>query len=425
MRRISIGATRTTTSSSSGTRLKTNSFWVPEWNSGVVETMITPSSASATRLSIVCETRVPSRTGKVSRMRPVRRASARARAGSPRRAGRVADISTPIIVAEVTSRRRSGRLGSAARAIQYQEAARKKSEAAIRAQAISTQVRFERTMLSTTLSTPIFCAASTVSPIPRAPATTRPDAPRDRPAAFARPGRGRVQRGQLLRRATGPAVGGPQPAPVGEPLGGADRLRRRDRPLVDGRHLVGDARPGVALGAAPGGLAHRPQALRLVMDALQLLGQPLRIAGGHQQAVDPVADDVAVAGDVGGDHRRAGSEGLGQHHAEALAGERGRAEHVGPVQLRPEALAGDPAADVDRAQQLGVGEVAQHVLALGADHGEPAGNVLDQGAEGGQQDRQPLALLRTADEEDPQLAPPARTARSGAASTSTPLGMIV
>ncbi len=173
-RRISIGATRTTSSNSSGTRLKKKSFWVPEWKSGVVETMITPSRTSATRLSRVWETRVPSRTGKVSRMRPVRRASARARAGSPSRAGRVADISTPIIVAEVTSRRRTERLGRAAQAIQYQEAARKKSEEAISAQAISTQVRFERTMLSTTLSTPIFWAARTVRPIPSAPATTSP-----------------------------------------------------------------------------------------------------------------------------------------------------------------------------------------------------------------------------------------------------------
>jgi hypothetical protein len=65
-------------------------------------------------------------------------------------------MKTPSIVAEVTSPRRIGRLGKAARAIQYQEAARKKSELAIRAQAIRTQVRFERTMLSTTLSMPTF-----------------------------------------------------------------------------------------------------------------------------------------------------------------------------------------------------------------------------------------------------------------------------
>ncbi len=125
-------------------------------------------------LSIVCETRVPSSTGKVSRMRPIRRASVIARAGSPRRAGRVADISTPIIVAEVTSRRRSGRSGSAARTIPYQEAARKKSERAISPQATSTQVRSLRTIEATTLSTPIFCAASAVRPTPSAPATPSP-----------------------------------------------------------------------------------------------------------------------------------------------------------------------------------------------------------------------------------------------------------
>ena len=46
---------------------------------------------------------------------------------------------------------------------------------------------------------------------------------------------------------------------------------------------------------------------------------------GHEHAVDAVAHDVAVAGDVGGDDRRAGGERLGQHHAEALAAQRRRA----------------------------------------------------------------------------------------------------
>ena len=117
LRRISAGASSTTSSSSSGTELKQKSFWVPEWKRSVVETMITPSRTRARMLSIVCETRVPSSTGTVSRIRPVRRESDITRAGSPRRAGSVADISTPIIVAEVTSRRRTGRLGSAARTI--------------------------------------------------------------------------------------------------------------------------------------------------------------------------------------------------------------------------------------------------------------------------------------------------------------------
>ena len=377
---------------------------MPEWKSGVVETMITPSSTSATRLSIVCETRVPSRTGKVSRIRPVRRARASARAGSPRRAGSVADISTPIIVAEVTSRRRTGRLGSAARAIQYQEAARKKSEIAISAQATRTQVRSERTMLSTTLSTPIFCAASTVSPTPSSAGDAEADAAGDAAPAAAVAGRRRVERGQPLRRARRARRRRGGARPSGRRARPASTGRGRlDRPLVDLGDLVGDPRPGVALGAARAPPRPSPQALGLVVGALQLLGQALGVAGRHQHPVDAVGDDVAVAGDRRGDHRRAGGEGLGQDHAEALARERGGAEHVGLVQRRPEALAGDAPADVDPAHRLGVGEVAQDVLALGADHGQAAGHVLDQGAEGGEQDRQALALLGAADEEHPQL----------------------
>ena len=110
-------------------------------------------------LRTVWETSVPSRTGKDSRTRPTRRAMTIALAGSPRRAGRVADISTPIIVAEVKSRRRSGTDGSAARVATYQVAARKNSEAIIRAVAIRTQAKSERTTLWTTLSKPIWRAA--------------------------------------------------------------------------------------------------------------------------------------------------------------------------------------------------------------------------------------------------------------------------
>ena len=133
-------------------------------------TISAPRIASAAMLSTVWETSVPSSTGRVSRIRPTRRASTIARAGSPRRAGSVADISTPIIVAEVTSRRRRGLFGSAARAIAYQEVARRKSDPHISAVATSTQVRSERTMLVTTLSTPIRFAAMKVSTRPSTPA---------------------------------------------------------------------------------------------------------------------------------------------------------------------------------------------------------------------------------------------------------------
>ena len=285
----------------------------------MLETMITPSNTRATMLKTVCETRVPSRTGKVSRMRPVRRASTIARAGSPSRAGRVADISTPIIVAEVTSRRRIGRLGSAARAIQNQDAARTNSESPISAQAIITQPKSDRTMLSTTFETPILLAASAVRPMPRTPATPRASrraARRPHPAFASRLG---IER---RKPAGGPwraAVGAHQANLAGDPLAGRCRLGGGDRPLIDMADLVGDPRPRIALGAAARLETHLPQPLRLVMGTLQLLGEALWIGGRDQDAVDAVADDVVVAGDVGGDHRCAGGEGLGEHHAEALA----------------------------------------------------------------------------------------------------------
>jgi hypothetical protein len=151
------------------------------------------------------------------------------------------------------------------------------------------------------------------------------------------------------------------------------------------------------------------------MGALQLLGQALGVGRRHQHAVDAVRDDVAVAGDRRGDDGGAGGEGLGQDHAEALAGERGGAEQVGLVQRPPQLRAGDAARQVDEAQQLRVRQVAEDVLALGPDHGQPAGHVLDQGAEGGEQDRQALALLGAADEGDPELAAGRlRPGRSGA-----------
>ena len=56
---------------SSGAVETRKSFWVLAWKRSVVETMIPPSRASARMLSAVCETSVPIRTGKVSRIRPM------------------------------------------------------------------------------------------------------------------------------------------------------------------------------------------------------------------------------------------------------------------------------------------------------------------------------------------------------------------
>ena len=69
--------------------------------------MTAPRIASATMLSSVCETSVPSTTGRFSRGRPVRRATTSARDGSPSRAGSVEDMSTPMNVPCIASESRT------------------------------------------------------------------------------------------------------------------------------------------------------------------------------------------------------------------------------------------------------------------------------------------------------------------------------
>ena len=201
-------------------------------------------------LSIVCETRVPSRTGKVSRMRPVRRESDSARAGSPRRAGRVADISTPIIVAEVTSRRRTGRLGSAARDDPVPGGgAEEEREGHQRAgdqhpAEVGADDAFDD----------VVDADLARGERGQADAEDPGDAEADRGA---RPGACRRSGPAAGRaRAAAPAGTGGAPSAGRRPAQWAtrsparDRPRGLDRPLVDLGHLVGDPRPGVALGAA-------------------------------------------------------------------------------------------------------------------------------------------------------------------------------
>ena len=77
------------------------------------------------------------------------------------------------------------------------------------------------------------------------------------------------------------------------------------------------------------------------------------------------------------------------------------------------------------ASDLGVGDAAGDLLGVGADDGQAGRDVLDQGLEGGEQDRQPLALLGAADEEQAQLVARRLGALGRRASTSTPLGTIV
>ena len=104
-----------------------------------------PRTTSASTLSSVWETSVPTTTGSASRGRPSRRATISAREGSPRRAGSVADISTPTAVPCQASASRGCMAGSAARRIACQEMARKNIETHISARPIRTQLGLEVT----------------------------------------------------------------------------------------------------------------------------------------------------------------------------------------------------------------------------------------------------------------------------------------
>ena len=139
-RRRSAGKSSTASSIDTGAAEPMISAFSWPWKSPTVENMIAPRTTSATRLSKVCETTVPSTIGSRSRTRPSRRETMSAREGSPRRAGRVADMSTPIITPRAASRRRTRVPGSAERSTACHDSARRNIEAHISPNASSTHV---------------------------------------------------------------------------------------------------------------------------------------------------------------------------------------------------------------------------------------------------------------------------------------------
>ena len=141
---------------------------------------------------------------------------------------------------------------------------------------------------------------------------------------------------------------------------------------------------------------------------MQRLGQGGGVAALDQHAVLARRDDVAIAGDVRREHRRAGRERLGEHHAEGLAAQRrgaqqvGGGEHrvlLGVARSRPSAVT--PAASTSSGPSSSAPD---------ADHRQLGRDLLAQRLEGAQEDRQALALDGLADEGDPQ-----RLARCAAA----------
>ena len=353
---------------------------------------------------------MPSTTGNRSRARPRRRATISAREGSPRRAGSVADISTPIVVPWTASAIRGRASGSAAFKIACQETARSSIEAHISASPNSTHGGLERT---------------SASPI------------RDRPDVLDRQhgaddGRRGPRRPTSAARGQRPA-GAPAPAPA---TAGAARARAAARPRAARRSapparriapsgagtatrvLVGrrrPARPPAATRSARRSTAapraSRVDARGIERQVAQRLGQRRRVPARHEHPVHPGGDDVAVARDVRRDDRRPGRERLRQDHPERLAAERRRAQHVGVAQRgRLDGVVDAP----ERGHALALDQQRRQLLRRQPDDRQLGRNLAAQRLEGAQQHRQALALDGLADEHDPQrlARAPARAARA-------------
>ena len=151
----------------------------------------------------------------------------------------------------------------------------------------------------------------------------------------------RAQAGQALGRHARQQVGGRQPVAHGDARQAASRRAcgaARERLLVAVEDFARHVRPREALGALARCASHARAARRLEREPAQRLGERERVAGGQQLTLHPVAQHLAVARDVRGEHRLAGRKRLRQHHPEALAMQRGRAQHVRAGELRQLAL---------------------------------------------------------------------------------------
>ena len=181
--------------------------------------------------------------------------------------------------------------------------------------------------------------------------------------ALPRTGRRGVERRQALRRrgrlpsvGARPARGRPAPSrsPARAPRAPARRppspARRRSAMRNAGR-------------CARGRPAHRRRRSGSRWSACSSSARRCGSAGGTRMPSTPSRDDVGVARDLGGDHRRSGREGLGQDHPEALAGQRRRAENVRLMEPAPQARSPETCPARRCAPRRGVGQVALDVVA--------------------------------------------------------------
>ncbi len=124
-----------------------------------------PRTTTARRFRSICEASVPSTIGSVSRVLPRRRATISAREGSPRRAGSVADMSTPMNVPCKASATVARRAVGAARRIACQARPRASIDTHISPSPAISSEGCDAARLATTRPTPT--SAMPCAPRPR------------------------------------------------------------------------------------------------------------------------------------------------------------------------------------------------------------------------------------------------------------------
>ena len=229
---------------------------------------------------------MPSSTGKVSRIRPVRRASTIARAGSPRLAGQRGRH-------QDADHRRRGDVAAAQREPWERRAGDREPRDGPQEERGDHQRRRRRAPRTGPSAR---CDSTTPRPVRsgwrrwRSGRRRRAPRPRARSAVrAARESRRRAGAGSSdARRRAGlrgePSIGD-QPGPLGQPGQAGLRLRSGDASLVNGLDLLGHPRPGVALGRVRG----RPRPSR---------------AGARARGTSPEALRPAAAGRRAGRGRR-------------------------------------------------------------------------------------------------------------------------
>ena len=154
--------------------------------------------------------------------------------------------------------------------------------------------------------------------------------------------------------------------------------------------------------------ARRRRSSLVLQEVVQRVGERDGVAGRREPPGLAVAQHGAVAGQVGGDHRNAGGHRLGQHDAEALGGQRRRADDLRRRQVGDLLLVGDPAeslypGEVHR-QPGAVAVGLEHLPARGArDDQRRVRGALAQERERLQQHAEPLPALGAPHEQDPAV----------------------